>query len=568
MEESNSNQTIIIKSGTDDQRHFTFGDFLKQVFKFKFWILGFILICLILGYLFVYLYLSPKRETYIAGATLHMPLLIEKNEDDETTSITYLNGSSYSMYDIISEDNINRTIQSTLDDSGNRKYGSLNATQIVEDNAITIALQPSLTDSTVLSDPGECSYTLTLKASAFPNIRVASSFVNDLLQTTVNYAISLIPTNHVTNLLTQSDYLMSTTLDNEIDILLQQYDAIFNCYTDLLSNFQGAQYSSNGQNLTEIYNNFINSYQSQLGYPNIFDDLHAQLVNNSYFRYIDSEDGINDAIRQCQSLASQYISRMNNDQKQIESYQNSLNSVNQSTIQASSDALQLIMEWNQSILDLQSEINELKDEVTALGYKWIEDDSNTFSAILYTAEEIEENPQLKGTYQYLQDELAYLQQTGSEMEKPQWGSECQEFSNAINDYIDDLVSDLNQVNAIYHNVYQNNLNSIVYNNSSVLVSEGHISGFIGAIAGFIGSILIAAIVIAVYGYSQMKKEEALETGVKTSQDKVVEADKVEEKEQTTEASDEKEADSKEEEPTKEAEEVEDTETDKEDSEQK
>ena len=49
MQDSNNNQTIIIKNQEDEKRHFTWGDYIKQLNHFKYWILGITLLCVIAG---------------------------------------------------------------------------------------------------------------------------------------------------------------------------------------------------------------------------------------------------------------------------------------------------------------------------------------------------------------------------------------------------------------------------------------------------------------------------------------------------------------------------------------
>lgn len=533
MQDSNNNQTIIIKNQEDDRRHFTWSDYVKQLNHFKYWILGITLLCVIAGYLFIAFFFSPRRETYVAEVTLHMPLLVTKDDEGVTQSITYLNGSAYSMYDIITESNIKKTIEETLDENGERKYSSLNAKNIIEDNAITIALQPSQTDSTVVSDPANCSYRLTLLASSFPSINIARSFVNDLLQNTVKSAISLVPSNHISNIISNVECLTSTNLNNEVDTLVEQYNLIADCYDDLLSNFQGSKYILDGKDLTTIYNEFVNTFQSESGYESIFEDLELQLDSNAYFRYENTEDGIGKAINQCNTLANQYANKLTSDYRMLQFYQDRRDSLS-GLIKPSSDEtgissteeslLEMILECNQKILDLQLEMNDLRTSIKALGFNIVENtqgDNYIATAEPYeltSASELIEAGQTPGTLQYLNDELSYLRQEGTITEKPSWGDECQEFITKVNDYIPALSSALATANTIYHNLYQNNLNSIVYNNSSILVSNGRISGAWGAVLGLIGGFIISSLIFAGVGYSKdRKKEEAvLSTENKTS----------------------------------------------------
>ena len=381
MQDSNNNQTIIIKNQEDEKRHFTWGDYIKQLNHFKYWILGITLLCVIAGYLFVAFYFSPKRETYVADVTLHMPLLVTKDDEGVTQSITYLNGSAYSMYDIINVNNITKTVEETLDENGERKYSSLDATSIIEDNAITIALQASQTDSTVVSDPANCSYRLTLLASSFPNINIARSFVNDLLENTIESAISLVPSNHISNIISNVDCLTSTNLNNEVDTLAEQYNLISDCYDELMSSFQGAQYILDGKDLTTIYNEFINTFQSESGYESIFEDLELQLDSNAYFRYENTEEGINDAITQCHTLANQYANKLTSDYRMLQFYEDRRDSItglikpsadDKETSSTEESLLEMILECNQKILNLQLEMNDLRTSIKALGFNIVE----------------------------------------------------------------------------------------------------------------------------------------------------------------------------------------------------
>ena len=519
MEEPNNNQTIIIKNQDDDTKGFTWSDYIKQLGKFKYWVLGITLVCLLIGYLFIAFYFSPKRETYTAEATLHMPLLIEKDEEGKTISMTYLNGSSYSMYDIITENNIKKTVNETLNDDGQKKYASLNAENIIKDNAITIALQPSQTDSTVVSDPGDCSYRLTLQASSFPNIDVARSFVDDLLKNTVASAIALVPSNHVSNIVSNETYLTTTNLNNEVDTLSRQYDLILECYSDLLDNFQGSQYSLNGQDFTTIYNQFINTFQSELGYQSIFDDFEIQLDSNSYFRYTNTVEGIEDAILQCGTLANQYASKLTSDHRMLKYYEDRRNSIidiikpsSEDVTELNSSMLEMILEWNQQILDLQLEINDLRTAIKALGYNIVEagqEENYVATAEPYetsSAQQMIEEGKTPGTLQYLNDELSFANQEGTILEQPTWGVDCQEFITKVNSFIPTLSSAVTTVNTIYHNIYQSNLNSIVYNNSSIVVSDGSISGIWGALLGLVVGFIASSLILAGIGYSQDKKK--------------------------------------------------------------
>ena len=153
--------------------------------------------------------------------------------------------------------------------------------------------------------------------------------------------------------------------------------------------------------------------------------------------------------------------------------------------------LEMILECNQKILNLQLEMNDLRTSIKALGFNIVESETN--NNYIATAEPYEITSAIKmleagdtpGTLQYLNDELSYLKQDGTVLEKPAWGDDCQEFITKVNDYIPLLSSALTTANTIYHNLYKNNLNSIVYNNSSILVSNGRISGAWGAILGLV-----------------------------------------------------------------------------------
>ena len=550
MQDSNNNQTIIIKNQEDEKRHFTWGDYIKQLNHFKYWILGITLLCVIAGYLFVAFYFSPKRETYVADVTLHMPLLVTKDDEGVTQSITYLNGSAYSMYDIINVNNITKTVEETLDENGERKYSSLDATSIIEDNAITIALQASQTDSTVVSDPANCSYRLTLLASSFPNINIARSFVNDLLENTIESAISLVPSNHISNIISNVDCLTSTNLNNEVDTLAEQYNLISDCYDELMSSFQGAQYILDGKDLTTIYNEFINTFQSESGYESIFEDLELQLDSNAYFRYENTEEGINDAITQCHTLANQYANKLTSDYRMLQFYENRRDSItglikpstdDKETSSTEESLLEMILECNQKILDLQLEMNDLRTSIKALGFDIVESETN--NNYIATAEPYEITSAIKmleagdtpGTLQYLNDELSYLKQDGTVLEKPDWGDDCQEFITKVNDYIPLLSSALTTANTIYHNLYKNNLNSIVYNNSSILVSNGRISGAWGAILGLVFGFLASSLIFAGVGYSKDKKKEELAAAVES--DKLNQTLTIQEAEQTDSSTD-------------------------------
>lgn len=502
MDPKENNQVIIFKNDDDDgKRHFTWSDYCHFVYVFKYWILGITLVFAIIGYLLISLWWNPGHAVSTAHVRLELPLTVTRDSNNSTTEIEYLDGSSYSMYDIISSSNIEKVIENTKDEEGNLIFSFLDAKEIVEDNAISIRLDTTTNANgeSVTADRGSFQYVITCSTGAFGSTENVSAFVEALIQSTYDEAISKIPTNHlISNIPTNYTSLTPSSLLGE---LITQYQAIDSLYTELLDQFESTTEVNEGQILREVYNNgFRAEYASQNGSSGtIFQDLQDEADLFNYVRF--SESNISSAVNSCIRNGSILTRRLDDTSRSMAIAFEGLNGLRPS-IESGTASSSMQDQYTQYMTQYTTQLQrqqEILAELTSLGYRTIADESQSFYYAVEFYLPTDEN------YDPALDNGAIQHLLGTSEDDIQWRENCLAFVSEMDAYVERLDQSLEEANEVYNILYSSKPLAITYSDSSKFVTDGEMSSFLGAAAGLILGYLLSSVILASYGYIKAKK---------------------------------------------------------------
>lgn len=515
MESKDREQVIIFKNDHNDgKRHFTWSDYCHFVYLFKYWILGITLIVAILGYLLVSLYWNPKKSVSTAYVTIKMPLEFLENDNGVTTGIKYLDGSTYTMDTIVSYDNIKSVIDNTKDADGNLVYSSLDADELAQDNAVSIALQTT-TDSNgslVNVDIGSLKYVLTAKPGEFDSESQMIAFFEDLIDNVMDLAKSKIPTAVLNSRL--PGYADQMDTDSLAAAMSSQYEDIENLYLELLEQFQPSTKvvvtpydgkESQTLSLYEVYQTQVVShyFSTGIGGGTVFSEMANEINTYGYIRF-DTND-IPSAIERCERTGLTLSQSLDELSSSLYILSNSIESL-RPTIQAGNATAAIQDQYNsyteqytQQMVEQRSVVQHLR----SLGFRVTDDVDRPFfyNVELYLPEDEGYDATLdNGTIQHL---------SGTSADDEAWRQECLSFVEKLDGYVDDLNSTLNQANQVYNYLYTNAESFISYSNSSKFVTTGSLSPFLGAAAGLILGYVLSSIALACYGYIKENRGEPI-----------------------------------------------------------
>ena len=509
--DENNHKVVVIQEHENAKKHFTWSDYCHQVNLFKFWILGISLIFAIIGYLVLSLYWNPRHEVSTSRIQLSLPVETTYAGDGTLQGITYLDGSHYSLYDIISQSNIEEVIEKNVDEEGKPIF-DIDIDKLIKENGISIAYD---TDSEgKATSPDSFSYVLTIHDEYIGNHDQVAQFVECLLENVLEKASSAIPSNPVMN------RIPSDTRELEAYSLLSQmeaqYESIEEEYQSLLSTFGTSaefQMDNTSWTLANYHNiNFLMPYNSTTGAGTIFDSLSDELTANGYARY--EEDNLEASLSSLMESGTGLTYRLNNFSRKITSVQETISGLApmfEASKIPSADIQQYYLSLLQQMDELIEEQESLITQLTILGYQ-LENANGTYTVTLPSYEEIEES-------QY--GAIQHLQALQAGRDESSWVEKNTAFFEKLTQLERSLSTDTNDINDIYRTLYQNRRSTIVYAYPGIVSTDGGINALIGAFLGLVLGFVLSSIILSSYGYIREGKRvvTATEGGVTPSEEK-------------------------------------------------
>ena len=509
MEPKTNNQVIIFKNDDDDgKRHFTWSDYCHFTYVFKYWILGVSLILAIIGYLVLSLWWNPKNSISTAHVEVDMPLSIQKDVNGHTTSIEYLDGSRYTMYEIVSPENIRDVIDNTKDENGNLIFGSVNYEGLIESNGLSIALETETVYEGSNSyqsalDRGNLQYVITCKGEYVGDSNLVGSFVNALIQNVIDKAVSLIPNQYLDSLI--PDYYQSLDLDVLLSRISNQYNTIDSLYQNLLNQFQetdqvaiSTSASSTTTQTTNLRNAYYKIFQEQYlassGDSTVFQYLESLLSLNHYIRYTVGEEEV--AIQNCMDDGDILIDRLEDTTRMIRLLTESL--ARYDAIIATGNISNAVQEQYNNIsqrleTSRSTEESILKD-LSDLGYQFTRDPDSEYDYVVTLPDYTEIDESDYGTIQHLQNP-----------NDDAWKASCSAFIQQVDALVPQINFSLTQANQVYRSLYTSEETGVTYRDVSKVVTEGGLSAFLGAAAGLVLGFALSSIILSAYGYIEEKQ---------------------------------------------------------------
>lgn len=508
MDPKENNQVIIFKNDDDDgKRHFTWSDYCHFTYIFKYWVLGITLIFAIIGYLVVSLWWNPNHSVSNARVTVEMPVSIVRDANGATTDIYFLDGSTrYSMYDIISRENIESVVENTKDKDGNLVFAGVDVDNLLKSNGISIQTQTETrydgsTSYEAPTDAGDLKYVITINGKYIGDSDTTSDFIEALINNVIDKAISLVPSQYLDFQI--PDYYQSLDLDVLLNQISNQYNAINSLYQSLLSRFQETDTitltgSSTATTLRSVYYDFQQQYLAASGAETEFAYLESLLSLNHYVRFTIGEEQT--AIQTCMNNGDILIDRLEKSAKLANQASKNIENLLKPfspdvTIGALDSSIQeKYAIYAQNLSDALASIDNILEDLRDLGYQCTLTDTDTFDYVVTLPDYTQMDEADYGTIQHLQNP-----------NDDEWKQACSAFIAKVDALVPQLNDSVTKANEVYKGLYSSEETGIIWMDASHIVTDGEISAFLGAAAGLVLGFILSSAILAAYGYIKEKK---------------------------------------------------------------
>lgn len=412
----------------------------------------FVLLIVVLGVVFFY---NPMKAVY--------SIRYQYGGIPNLDQGTYVDGSVFNYFEIVSEEAIFATIEK------DESFSSLK--NGVEGAQFSISYTPKQEEQTTLEE-----YVISVNANFFSNEKQAKAFLVELAK---------YPLYKTTEILNQQNYDYNLTqyesvdtfeeqlayLTNQVNFLIANYDLLISYFGDASVDVQGSNaYLSQikqelSKVLTDADTNFsLTVLQDELSYNGYVKDYtktkalyEKQLATLKEKIYEDPTDPSND---------SYLIRRL----KKLESQQEALlNQTNGSTV-VTTEALKDIV--NQ-IAQINAEIAQIEDEIRILTKKL--------------------------------ENIALVEEGKGET----FLSDSQTFAGKMDNLKRQLEQETELYKTISKNLFETNM-QIYFMDAKVITETGSINLILTGIIGIVGGVLVGGVVAGILGYRSEKKKEEKE----------------------------------------------------------
>ena len=285
------------------EHRWTFLKYVKSVAHFKWWVIGFSLGGIVAGYLGFRFILNPMQKKLTAVYSYD---LAGSYDNDDTDTIRFIDGSTFNSYDLTSRENIQK-----IKDS-NDKYTGIDVDKIVNKNAIMVTKNVSYYNE---NDPNSLniSYTISTKASYFPNDDVGKAFVYDLINLPKNISSEAISNYNAISFFT--DNFDSLSFEKQIVQISNQFSSNDQVLVSLSDTFGSTVVGNNqGNKIYEIQNRYLSKYYTNSS-QTFIQELDSTKDVNKFVNYTIGEEDtkINEIHNQCGA----YIESLKQNEKKI-----------------------------------------------------------------------------------------------------------------------------------------------------------------------------------------------------------------------------------------------------------
>ncbi len=473
MENNDNRQILVIQDGEEQKpSKWSMKKYGQSIKKYKWWVTGVtvgLALAALLGVQYGY---NASKAKFDAQFSYNLPL----NIDESTGNGTYVDGSSFKYYDIISEENL-KTVKES-----NEKFASLDVDKIAKSGAISISVNGRTdSDTEVFTITTPVTYTISGTLKSFGDSSTAKDFVKALIELTKSKASEAVNSYTVVNLIPEDSIFNNLDFDRQISIMLSQYSRVLSTYDGLLASYSDNNIikGSDTELLEVIRNNYLLSYVD--GDKSAFTVLSNKLEDKSYVNYDASNP--QKTIDTLIELGESDIKNIKKNLQNINLIQDALSQldVSSDTTYGDNSIQQKIAAYNQSILDLKTANNEYVEELEELGY-------NVPDTITLDNVESIDTVGGDGKIQKLQ---AVIDDTD---EGKAWAEENATFKASIDSYKDQLVADTEAGSKVARYVYTYNRNSVTYVYAGIISTSGGFSAWIGAIVGLLVGFLASSLI--------------------------------------------------------------------------
>ena len=484
-EKNNDNRQVLVIQNEEEVRpsKWTWAKYGKSIAKYKWWVLGSTVALGLAGFLLIQFGYNPSKVTFKSEFSYNLAM----SEDGDGNG-TFVDGTVFNYYDIVSRDNLLAVKETSSDFSG------INVNSVVKNNEISIGVNgytDSATNKFVVSTP--ITYTLSGKLSSFGDQDTATKFIQALIDSTKTKAETAIQNYSISSLFPADSVYEDLDFEYQISLLSKQYDQIKSSLEGLYKTAGGTSDVVKGnkdQTLASIISDYELSYQQGAG--TVFTALDSKLESKKYVNY--DVDDVQSSIDTLTELGETDIESLKSTLQNIDIYEERLNKINQAVLAGDSAAANQAASYNAKILELTLQMNDYTKELKTLGYVVPDpvtlDNLNT---ITLTGE---------GKIQMLE-----AVKSGSDEGKA-WAASCASFKKSIAEVKKQLVEDTATGSEVYRYVNLNYRDSVHYSYPGVIDTSGSLSPWIGVGVGAVVGFLASSLVCCVVYISKEDKEKA------------------------------------------------------------
>ncbi len=475
--ENDNRQILVIQDGEEAKpSKWSMRKYGQSIKKYKWWVTGFTVGLALVGLLGVQYVYNASKVSFNAQFSYDLPITMSTDGNG-----TYIDGTPFRYYDIISEDNLTAVKES------DKKFSSINVEKITENGSIEISLNGT-TDSTtnVFTPSVPYTYTITGRLKDFGDSSTTKDFVKALIDRTKTTSTTLLSGYSIVNTIPDDATFAALDFDRQVALLSTQYDNVLKVYKALLTtgDTNVVIKGSEDESLAAIKSNYELSYV--YGSNSVFTVLSNKLKGESYVNY-DTTDP-QKTIDILTELGKSDIKSIKENLKSIDLKQDAINRLPTSADVTVGDTAvqQQVATLNMEILDLKTKNYELLDELEELGY------SVPSEVTLDNIGNITTDGG-DGKIQKLQTVIA-----GTEEGKA-WEKDNAAFKVDVETYKVKLRNDTTKGSEVARYVYGYNRSSVTYVYSGIIKTSGGFSAWIGALAGLVVGFLASSLICcAVY----------------------------------------------------------------------
>lgn len=481
MEENkNQNEKYIIVSSDEDngdpEKKMTWAKYWHFVGHYKWWIIGISAVGLIGAGLVTYLGVNSKK-TLSTDITTHLAV----------NNGRYFDGSAYDYHDIVSLDNVSKTL------SSDAEFSSFDAEKIMDKGVVSITQQTETVNG--VTKPVADAYTISTNTRYFKNADTARNFVRALIENEVKTSAEKVSSYQVSTYLplTLASFDVLTFNERTADIY-NQYNNLRTAYEGLNSTFNGSLVVD-GKNLASYLNEFNSKYNRM-----VMDSLAGTQLTNLYVGFDGTKDGAEKALDQYKTTAESLSEEYKDDINKVKGWEKQVTELAKiSKPGEQTDAT--IASLSDAITSANDRMAEIEQQLGKTGYIL---DKNTGNITLNTTDD--------SYISKLQKFADNWNGNASDEESMTWYRDGQAFASRLDSYYTSLTEDSEAFSKVYRQAYIDNKNYITPARQDMGEVNGGFPTAGAAAIGLLVFYLISSLGFAAYGVSKQNEEARKKAG--------------------------------------------------------